>query len=1563
MPRLSSFRKLLFLLLLFAASGVAAQGTISLNPASGPAGSTVAITGTGFNPSPAGNIVSFGAVQAVVTSASATALTVTVPAGATYEPVSVLNTATYLTAYSSSPFLVTFANPFGTGTPDNFLEIKATYNAGGSAYIVFSDIDGDGKPDMVVGNRSNIAVLRNISPTGSLSPSSFAPAVTVVTIASNNGSADNFVVSDVTGDGKPDIITTVFNLMVVYKNVSTPGNISAGSFMTFGGGGPIDGPESSIVSTHSLAVGDLDGDGKPDLVILSRNFKRLRIFRNGSVNGSPPFGGSSTVIPVSYSILNSIAISDLNGDGKPELVMSYTLEYTGGRGAILVFRNQSVPGQINENSFSAFGPFGSFEYVANIAIGDIDGDGKSDIVATGSGIGLNAPDVVNVLRNNSTTGVVNSISFDPVVPLQSRPGSYILALNDIDGDGKPDILTNPGGGINILRNTSTPGNISASATAFLSGQGTGINVATGDLDGDGMPEVALANLSSGIAVLKIARPFSSSAPRINAFTPALGPVGTAVTITGSGFGPAAADNLVFFGAVKATVITGSPTSLTVLVPPGATSQPPSVLNKTNGLTGYAARPFVATFSNPSGPGIPPDFYRSKTDFPSGALPYSVALGDLDGDGKTDLVVANASANTVSVMRNVSGPGVNASSFASRVDFAVGDDPRAVAIGDVDGDGKPDLVVANARSNSLSVLHNLSVAGSFNASSFGTKVDFATDSLPFSVAINDLDGDGKPELIAANLGSGTISILRNIGGNGMVDAASFAAKANYGAGVSPRFIAVSDLDGDGKPDIAVTNERSNTVSVLRNGIVGGNLDTYSFEITSSFATGSNPNFVGASDIDGDGKPELVVVNYGSNSVSVLRNTAAIGSLGPFAFASKVDFAAGSQPFSAAIGDVDGDGKLDVGVVNSGSTNLSILRNTGVLNNITPSSFAAKTDFAAGNYPLSIAIGDLDADGIAELVTADASGTVVSALAVNSTQRFVVASFSPAAGPAGTTVTINGSGFDPVYSLNQVLFGAVKAEVIAGTATMLQVKVPAGATYEPITVVKNNGGLIARSSAAFVTTFANPLGTGVPANYYKPPVDVSFTGPLIYGVAFGDINGDGKADLITLNQQSGLLDIRRNIAAGNSFTAASFDAPVSFATAPDPRAAVFAELNGDGRPEVIVLSPAANLVSVFQNRANGGLINVGSFDARKDFSTGSYASAFAVADIDGDGRPDLVVANSYTGTVSVMLNTTLPGNLDQISFAPAVSYAAGDFPRALAVGDVNGDGKPDLVVANEKGNSVSLLLNQAVYGSIDAGSFAARIDYAAGSNPNSVALGDVDGDGRPEIVVANYGSGTVSVLRNTSIEAGAALFATQIDFASGSNPFVVALGDVDGDGKPDLVTANTGSNNVSVLRNLATMGSITTVSFASKADFGTGNYPLSLAVGDLDGDGIPELAAAAAGSSAVSVLKVNTPSAMSLATGFTNSLLAAADGQKAAMQVYPNPTQGEFTLQLQGLTSSVATIEIFREDGKAIKKQTVNIPGKATSYYLRVSLHNQATGIYYVKVTGTAGVQIAKVTVQR
>ncbi|MEI7581506.1 FG-GAP-like repeat-containing protein [Runella sp.] len=445
---------------------------------------------------------------------------------------------------------------------------------------------------------------------------------------------------------------------------------------------------------------------------------------------------------------------------------------------------------------------------------------------------------------------------------------------------------------------------------------------------------------------------NAQAPIITNFSPTSGPVGTSVTITGTGFD--ATNNIVFFGATKASVTAAGPTSLTVTVPTATTYQYISVTNLTNNLTAYSAKPFVVTLAGTIA-------FDAKQDQTTGTTPKSVSIGDIDGDGKPDLAVANSGSNTVSILRNTSTSGTV--SFATKVDFTTGSSPVSVSIGDIDGDGKPDLAVVNGVDNSVSVLRNTSTSGTV---SFASKADFTTGTGPTSVVIGDIDGDGKPDLAVTNGGSNNVSILRNTSSSGAI---SFATKVDFFAASNPTSVAIGDIDGNGKADLAVTQGDGGDVAVLRNTSTSG---TISFATRIVLGGGPGNYSVAIGDIDGDGKPDLAIANllFAGGGVSLFRNTSTSGTI---SFAGRVDFVSGKFPKSITMGDIDGDGKPDLAVANSTTNTVSVFRNTSSSGTV---SLAGKVDFTTGTAPWSAVIGDIDGDEKPDLTVANSSGNDVS-----------------------------------------------------------------------------------------------------------------------------------------------------------------------------------------------------------------------------------------------------------------------------------------------------------------------------------------------------------------------------------------------------------------------------------------------------------------------------------------------------------------------------------------------------------------------------------------------------------
>ena len=231
-----------------------------------------------------------------------------------------------------------------------------------------------------------------------------------------------------------------------------------------------------------------------------------------------------------------------------------------------------------------------------------------------------------------------------------------------------------------------------------------------------------------------------------------------------------------------------------------------------------------------------DTFLPQQTFAAGSYPTSVAVGDFNGDGKPDLAVSSFNSNNSSVLLG-NGDGT----FQTQQTFATGDAPSSVAVGDFDGDGKADLAVTFSGSHSVSVLLG-NGDGTFRA-----QQTFATGSVPSSAAVGDFNGDGWSDLVVANAGDDTVSVLLG-NGNG-----TFQPQQTFATGDAPSSVTVGDFNGDGKADLAVANSFSNSVSVLL-----GNGDG-SFQTQQTFATGAAPGSVAVGDFNADGKADIAVAN--------------------------------------------------------------------------------------------------------------------------------------------------------------------------------------------------------------------------------------------------------------------------------------------------------------------------------------------------------------------------------------------------------------------------------------------------------------------------------------------------------------------------------------------------------------------------------------------------------------------------------------------------------------------------------------------------------------------------------
>ncbi|HTD12686.1 MAG TPA: VCBS repeat-containing protein [Steroidobacteraceae bacterium] len=430
-------------------------------------------------------------------------------------------------------------------------------------------------------------------------------------------------------------------------------------------------------------------------------------------------------------------------------------------------------------------------------------------------------------------------------------------------------------------------------------------------------------------------------------------------------------------------------------------------------------------------------------------------------------------------------------------------------------------------------------------------------------------------------------------------------------------------------------------------------------------------------------------------------------------------------------------------------------------------------------------------------------------------FINQPLSPAAvapGGAAFTLTVRGSGFAPGA---QVQWNHVALATSVVSDSRLTASVAASA--------------IAHATTAAVTVI-NPAPGGGRSNTVwcavtneRPSVSLKTSMRLPAGsgaVATGDFNADGNVDLIVANEGGNSVSVFLGNGDG------TFQQAVDYTVGTTPISVAVGDFNGDGKPDIVVANQGSNNVSVLLGNGDG------TFQQAVDYAVGASPASVAVGDFNGDGKLDITVANQGSNSVGVLL-----GNGDG-TFQQAVDYAVGANPISVAVGDFNGDGTLDLVVANSQLPAFSVLLGKG------DGSFETATNFGT-TRAAAVAVGDFNGDGKLDLVAAGGSCKSGCPILYLLLGNGDGTFQTANGFidSTQNSASAIAIADLNGDGKLDVILSNRNSSAISVFLGTGTGR------FGAPLDFEVGGIPSAAAVGDFNGDGKLDLAVSAGGGTAI------------------------------------------------------------------------------------------------------------------
>ncbi|OYU95655.1 MAG: hypothetical protein CFE21_10980 [Bacteroidetes bacterium B1(2017)] len=437
---------------------------------------------------------------------------------------------------------------------------------------------------------------------------------------------------------------------------------------------------------------------------------------------------------------------------------------------------------------------------------------------------------------------------------------------------------------------------------------------------------------------------------VNQIIPEYGMVGSTVMIKGLGFNNPASDNKVLFGNILATIVSGNDSTLVVTVPLGAKASPLMVTNQANGLSARSEAVFRPMFAPEKINLTELDFLPAKA-FGIAVDTRNIISADFDGDGKMDVAgVSTFYDSLVSVLRNTSEPGQI--TFATNVTYLGNRGMNRVYAQDLNGDGKPEIISSSAGSSGISIFPNICTLGTI---SFGSKIDMPTGPNPVTILFEDFDGNGKPDIIVANQLGDNLTLFRNTSTGTNFSFVSKNYPISFLGNQSNMGLTSNDFNHDGKKDLAVTFPFNNRMKILKNISL---LDSIDFILDPViYTTDTFIRDLQSADLNGDGKPEIITYASSDKKVSIFAN---IGTGSQIAFNDTFTYKAHQLIADLRVYNVDGDSLADLALYCGDS--VVFLKNTSTAGNYNFVYFGSK--YVNGSFRFEMA--DIDNDHKVDLL---------------------------------------------------------------------------------------------------------------------------------------------------------------------------------------------------------------------------------------------------------------------------------------------------------------------------------------------------------------------------------------------------------------------------------------------------------------------------------------------------------------------------------------------------------------------------------------------------------------------